>query len=607
MRVTNLLLFAALFITTAGIASNPPKEKASILIEAESFKKYGGWFDDTQFMDIMGSPYLIAHGIGEPVESATTTVEVSKSGTYQVWVRTYDWVARWRGEDWPERKRAKGEAPGLFTILINKIPMDGTFGTEGENWHWQKGPVVKLKKGSFGLTLKDLTGFDGRCDAILFSEDLEFIPPNSNPEMREWRNKLLGLNSLPRDAGEYELVVVGGGVAGMCAAIQAARLNVKVALIQDRPVLGGNASSEICVNIAGELGFKPYPNIGNIVKEIQPEVQTYWHLGPFETGVPQDERRELLILAEENIDLYLSHRANGVEMDGNAIKAVLADNTKTGESLRFTAKLVADCTGDGCVGALAKADFAMTTQGHMGRSNLWFTHDVGESTTFPKCPWALNLYDYEKIREVPNKINGWYWESGFNHDPILYGEYIRDWNLRAVYGTWDAHKNNRKEYKTHKIKWLAYVAGMRESRRLMGDVVLNKYDILEGKEFGDGCVPLTWRLDVHRPDPNFSSEFEGDEFIADANLMGPAEGTTYNGPYWMPFRCLYSRDVSNLFMAGRNISVTQGALGAARVQRTTGMMGEIVGKAASICIDNDAMPRDVYQKYLDELKMLMKK
>ncbi len=607
MRVTNLLLFAALFITTAGIASNPPKEKASILIEAESFKKYGGWFDDTQFMDIMGSPYLIAHGIGEPVENATTTVEVSKSGTYQVWVRTYDWVARWRGEDWPERKRAKGEAPGLFTILINKIPMDGTFGTEGENWHWQKGPVVKLEKGSFGLTLKDLTGFDGRCDAILFSEDLEFIPPNSNPEMREWRNKLLGLNSLPRDAGEYELVVVGGGVAGMCAAIQAARLNVKVALIQDRPVLGGNASSEICVNIAGELGFKPYPNIGNIVKEIQPEVQTYWHLGPFETGVPQDERRELLILAEENIDLYLSHRANGVEMDGNAIKAVLADNTKTGESLRFTAKLVADCTGDGCVGALAKADFAMTTQGHMGRSNLWFTHDVGESTTFPKCPWALNLYDYEKIREVPNKINGWYWESGFNHDPILYGEYIRDWNLRAVYGTWDAHKNNRKEYKTHKIKWLAYVAGMRESRRLMGDVVLNKYDILEGKEFGDGCVPLTWRLDVHRPDPNFSSEFEGDEFIADANLMGPAEGTTYNGPYWMPFRCLYSRDVSNLFMAGRNISVTQGALGAARVQRTTGMMGEIVGKAASICIDNDAIPRDVYQKYLDELKMLMKK
>jgi len=607
MNIKLFLIVAVLFCITAGIASNSPKEKASILVEAESFNNYGGWFDDTQFMDIMGSPYLIAHGIGEAVENAFTTVLVEKTGAYQVWVRTYDWVARWRGEEWPERKRAKGEPPGRFSILINNNPIAGTFGTEGENWHWQKGPVVQLEKGSFKLALKDLTGFDGRCDAILFSKDMELTPPNSNPEMRKWRKKLLGLSPDPRDAGQYDLVVVGGGVAGMCAAIQAARLGVKVALIQDRPVLGGNASSEVCVNISGQLGFEPYPNIGNIVQEIQPELQTYWHKGPFETGIPQDEKRELLILAEENIDLYLSHRANGVEMDGHSIKAVLADNTKTGESVRFTAKLFADCSGDGSVGALAKADYAMTTQGHMGRSNLWFTHDVGESTTFPKCSWALNLYDYDKIREAPQKIDGWYWESGFNHDPIKYGEYIRDWNFRAVYGTWDAYKNNRNEYETHKIKWLAYVAGMRESRRLMGDVVLNKYDVLEGKEFDDGCVPLTWRLDVHRPDPSFSAEFEGDEFIADANLMGPAEGTKYKGPYWMPYRCLYSRDVPNLFMAGRNISVTQGALGAARVQRTTGMMGEVVGKAASICIGKDVLPRDVYQKYLSELKLLMKK
>ncbi len=607
MKSRYLLLIVALFITTACIASNPQKGKASILVEAESFNNYGGWFDDTQFMDIMGSPYLIAHGIGEAVENASTTVSVEKAGAYQVWVRTYDWVARWRGEEWPERKRAKGEAPGRFSILINNNPIEGTYGTKGESWYWQKGPVVQLKEGSFDLELKDLTGFDGRCDAILFSQDIDLTPPNSNPEMREWRKKLLGLSSEPRDEGPYDLVVVGGGVAGMCAAIQAARLGVKVALIQDRQVLGGNTSSEVCVNISGQLGFEPYPNIGNIVKELQPELQTYWHLGPFESGVPQDGKRQLLVQAEENLELFLGHRVNGVEMDGYSIKAVLADNTKTGESVRFSAKLVADCTGDGCVGALAKADYAMTTNGHMGRTNLWFTHDVGEITTFPKCPWALNLYDYEKIREAPNKINGWYWESGFNHDPIKYGEYIRDWNLRAVYGTWDAHKNNRKEYKTHKIKWLAYVAGMRESRRLMGDVVLNKYDVLEGKYFEDGCVPLTWRLDVHRPDPNYTTGFEGDEFIADANLMGPAAGTIYNGPYWMPYRCLYSRDVPNLFMAGRDISVTQGALGAARVQRTTGMMGEIVGKAASICIENDALPRDVYQKYLDELKILMKK
>jgi len=129
-----------------------------------------------------------------------------------------------------------------------------------------------------------------------------------------------------------------------------------------------------------------------------------------------------------------------------------------------------------------------------------------------------------------------------------------------VYGTWDAHKNERKDYKTHEIKWFAFVSGKRESRRLLGDVILNGDDILSGKEFADGCVPLSWRLDVHRPDPEYIAEFEGDAFIAKADVYGMKE-SRYKGPYWMPYRCLYSRDVPNLFMAGRNISTTQDALG----------------------------------------------
>ena len=562
---------AIIFISLVLIsATNPHNNQESILIEAESFKDYGGWFIDTQFMDQMGSPYLIAHGIGKPVSNARTTAACPKSGNYRVWVRTYDWVGPWRGEEWSLRKRAMGDPPGRFQIIINDKAIEETFGTTGNNWHWQEGPVVNLKKGSFELSLKDLTGFDGRCDAILFTPEEETAPPNSNPEMENWRNNLLGLDPSPRDAGNYDLVVIGGGVAGMCAALQAARLGVKVALIQDRPVLGGNASSEVCVNISGKLGFEPYPNIGNIVKEIQPEESTYWHKGPFETGIPEDVKRLNLILAEENIDLFLNHRASGVEMEGVKIKAVKAQNTKTGEVVRFDARLFADCTGDGCVGALAKADFAMTIYGHTGKTNLWFIHDIETPTNFPYCPWALNLYGYE-VPEPPEKIDGWYWESGFNHDPIEAGEYIRDWNLRAVYGTWDAVKNEKKEYPTHEIKWLSYISGKRESRRLMGDVVLNGDDILSGREFEDGCVPLSWRLDMHQPDKD------------------------------------YSRDVPKLFMAGRNISTTQGGLGAARVQRTTGMMGEIVGKAASICIEHNAYPRDVYAKHLDNLKALMKK
>ncbi len=578
---------------------------SAILVEAESFDDYGGWSLDTQFMDQMGSPYLIAHGIGKPVGDASTTVMCPESGEYRIWVRTFDWVGRWRGDGWPMRKRALGKAPGRFNILINGNPIDGTFGTTGQNWHWQKGPIVKIKKGSFKLALKDMTGFDGRCDAILFAPQNATAPPNNDPEMKVWRKKLLGLSSTPRNGGQYDLVVVGGGVAGMCSALSAARLGCKVALIQDRPVLGGNTSSEVCVNISGKLGFEPYPNIGNIVKEIQPQTQTHWHKGPFETGAGEDVKRLRLIQAEKNITLFLNHRVNSVEMDHERIKAVLAENTKTGELVKFNAKLFADCTGDGCVGALAKADFAMTTYGHMGRSNLWFVYDVGKPTTFPRCQWALNLYGYDQLRKAPEKVDGWYWESGYNHDPIEEGEYIRDWNLRAVYGTWDAHKNERKEYKTHEIKWLAFVSGKRESRRLLGDVILNGDDIHSGKIFADGCVPLSWRLDVHRPDPKYIAEFEGDAFLAIADLYGMKE-SRYKGPYWMPYRCLYSRDVENLFMAGRNISATQDALGAARVQRTTGMMGEIVGMAASICKKYNTDPRSVYQEHLDKLKKLMR-
>jgi len=606
MKTRIYLRASLLLLSIVCVACGKPETKETILVEAESFDHYGGWFIDTQFMDQMGSPYLIAHGFGKLVANASTTVNCTKSGNYRIWVRTYDWVGKWRGEEWPERKRALGEAPGRFSILINGKSIEGTYGTTGDDWHWRKGPIVALEEGPFELALEDLTGFDGRCDAILFSQDVAMDPPNCNPEMKRWRDQLLGLDTIPRDAGNYDLVVVGGGVAGMCASLQAARLGFRVALIQDRPVLGGNASSEICVNIHGQLGFEPYPNVGNIVREIQPEEERHWHKGPFETGLPEDIKRLNLIQAEENIDLFLNHRANGVEMDGLKISAVLADNTKTGETVRFNARLFADCTGDGCVGALAKADFAMTVYGHTGRTNLWFIHDLGTPTLFPHCPWALNLYGFE-IPDPPTKVDGWYWESGFDHDPIDMGEYIRDWNLRAVYGAWDAVKNGKKEYGTHEIKWLAFISGKRESRRLLGDVILNEDDILGGREFEDGCVPLSWRLDMHQPDKDYLAEFERDAFIADAHLVGPVEKTLYEAPYWMPYRCLYSRDVPNLFMAGRNISTTQGALGAARVQRTTGMMGEIVGKAASICIENNVYPRAVYEIHLDELKTLMKK
>ena len=149
-----------------------------------------------------------------------------------------------------------------------------------------------------------------------------------------------------------------------------------------------------------------------------------------------------------------------------------------------------------------------------------------------------------------------------------------------MYGAWDAIKNVEKRYPAHRLNWVAYIAGKRESRRLLGDVVLTAEDLRDGRVFEDGCFPCTWGIDTHHPHPAYADGHDGEEFIADYTR---GEGYEYDGPYWVPYRCLYSRNVSNLFMAGRDISVTHEALGAVRVMKTTGAMGEIVGMAASLC------------------------
>ncbi|MBT3297136.1 MAG: FAD-dependent oxidoreductase [Verrucomicrobia bacterium] len=567
----------------------------AVLIEAEAFETFGGWVHDTQFMDQMGSPFLLAHGLGQPVADAVTTVPLPEQGRYRVWVRTRDWTAPWKRESTPESRRAHG-TPGAFQLLLNGAALDTTFGTESEAWHWQDGGVVELPGSEVELRLHDLTGFDGRCDAILLTQQLDTPPPDHAPA--HWRRALLGLPEAPNDAGSFDLVVAGGGVAGMCAALAAARLGSKVALLQDRPVLGGNASSEVCVNMHGEAGFEPYPRVGDIVKELQPDTEHYWHKGPFEDGSGMDAIRESMLRDEENLSLFLNERVQEVEMEGQRICSLITVNTRSSRQTRFQGGLFADCTGDAAVGHLARADYDMTINGHMGRTNLWFVHDTGSAQEFPSCPWALDL-SARPYPPPPEKIDGWYWESGFKHNPIRDGEYIRDWNLRAVFGAWSATKHGKEDYDTWAIKWFAYVSGMRESRRLLGDLVLNETDLHHGIAYEDACVPLTWDMDTHRPEPDYHPGFEGDAFIATADHI------KYKRPYWLPYRCLYSRDVPNLFMAGRNISATRMAMGSSRVQRTTGMMGEIVGMATAICRKHSVDPRTVYQKHLDELKAQM--
>jgi hypothetical protein len=205
-------------------------------------------------------------------------------------------------------------------------------------------------------------------------------------------------------------------------------------------------------------------------------------------------------------------------------------------------------------------------------------------------------------REALDNLGGWFWESGFDRDMIQDLERIRDLNLRAMYGAWDALKNVDKLYPNHRLQWAAFIAGKRESRRLMGDVVLTADDFRTGRKFEDGAFPCSWHIDVHTPDPAFAAGHPGDEFISQATTGAAYQ---YPGIYWAPYRCLYSRNITNLFMAGRDISVTHDALGPVRVMRTCGMMGEVVGKAAWVCVRQDTDPRGVYTDHLPLLKSLL--
>ncbi|WP_240970981.1 FAD-dependent oxidoreductase [Flammeovirga aprica] len=600
-----------------------------LFIEAEQFSDLGGWEVDQQSMDQMGSSYLLAHGLGIPVKDASTQVTFPKKGKYRVWVRTRDWVAPWKVEG----------APGKFQLLINDQAVKETFGTKGAEWHWHDGGMVDVSKKT-KLTLHDLTGFEGRCDAILFCKDKDFTPTDDVKALTKFRRKLLGFPEKPENGGSYDLVVAGGGFAGTCAAISAARKGLKVALIQDRPVLGGNGSSEVRVWPEGHTAQQPFPHVGGIVNEISPDVIDRGRYGTRNArlGTSYDDQRKTEVVSkEENITLFLEERVIGVEHENQSISAVISQHTKTGVQKKLQGKFFADCTGDATVGYLSGADYKMSESTFMGSSNMWsvldaadkeevlkceckdkaaltISCDIGEvEQPFPKCSWALDLSDkpfpgrenYKGqwgAKDPLGNLGGWFWESGFDKNPITDVEKIRDLNFRAMYGAWDALKNVDKLYPNHRLGWSAFISGKRESRRLVGDIKLTADHFRDNVEFEDGAYPCSWGIDVHSAHQEFDKGLDGEEFISSATT---GKGYDYEGPYWAPYRTLYSKNIKNLFMAGRNISVSRDGLGPVRVMKTCGMMGEIVGLAASICIKEKVTPRGVYQQHLGQLKKLM--
>jgi hypothetical protein len=373
-------------------------------------------------------------------------------------------------------------------------------------------------------------------------------------------------------------------------------------------VLGGNGSSEVRVWAQGLVRRGKYPHIGEMVEEFADRAKNSPGLAA-EFG---DAQKEAHVRAEPNIRLFLNEHVFAAATRDGRIVSVTSLNTRTSRERTFRGKFFSDCTGHGNLAHLAGAKYEIELKDLLGMSNMWIWSNADVPQPFPETPWALDLtmddFPYPKMGRADMTAMGkgeWFWESGFNKHPIDDLELIRDWNLRAVFGAFNAMKNRdgKAEHLRAKLDWIAYVGGTRESRRIVGDVVLTHEDIITKREFPDGCVPSTWSIDLHFPKQEYAKKFPDNPFIS---IAKHDQRIDRQFGYPIPYRCLYSVNVANLFMAGRDISVTDEALGTTRVMKTIGMMGEVVGKAAAVAVQQQCTPRDVYQTHWAKLDALLR-
>ena len=571
-----------------------------IFIEAENFENKGGWVVDQQSMETIHSSYLMAHGMGVAVEDAYTDFEITNDGIYYVWCLTRDWTSVWDVK----------ESAGKFKVKIDETLMDNTLGTNGKDWAWQLVGQMQLKKGVHTICLKDLTGFNARCDAIYLT-DAENIPDSSVSAIDEMR-KRLNWKEVKELNEEYDFVVVGGGIAGICTALSAVRQGVKTILINDRPVLGGCNSSEIRVCAGGHIKLSPYDKIGDVVREVTPVMGTP---ATYEKEYFEDKRKQFAFEAScGDYNIMLCEAVTDVEKYGNKITSVITTNIMTGKKTKIKAKLFSDCSGDAVLARLGGAEvmygreerskFSETLAPEkyeklvMGHSIRWTSEETDNVTEFPDIDWNLKLDEESYL----NCFSGdWEQESGFRRDMVSEIEYIRDYGLRAIYSNWSYQKNHckiKERFEKSKLKWVSHIGGKRESYRVVGDYVLTQHDLEAETQYNDATAGITWGIDMHFPEPSNEERF-GEAFRSFAYHRGMPKIC------FVPYRCLYSKDLENLFIGGRLISSSHVGFSAVRVMRTLGMLGEVVGLAMGVCKNHNCMPRDVYEKYLDELKEKM--
>ena len=406
------------------------------------------------------------------------------------------------------------------------------------------------------------------------------------------------LKTVEIDAG---LVVIGGGLAGVCAAIAAARHGVKTVLVQDRPVLGGNASSEVRLWVLGATSHlgnnNRWSREGGIINEI------------LEENLYRNRQGNALIfdtillekcIEEENLTLLLNTAAFDVDkLDPDTISAVHAFCSQNSTRYLLRSPFFCDASGDGIIGFMAGAAFRMGAESKeefgegfapdadygqmLGHSMYFSTKDVGVPVKFVAPSWALKditrIPRYRQFNTNMQGCNFWWLEYGGRLDTIHQSEEIK-WELwKVVYGVWDYIKNsgNFPEAETMTLEWVGHVPGKRESRRFEGDYIMRQQDVVGQTVFDDVVAHGGWAVDLHPADGVYSE------------LAGCTQWHS-KGVYGIPWRCYYSRNIKNLFLAGRIISATHVAFGSTRVMATCAAGGQAVGTAAALCLETHSLP-----------------
>lgn len=416
---------------------------------------------------------------------------------------------------------------------------------------------------------------------------------------------------------EADIVVVGGGLAGVCAAVAAARMGRQVVLINNRPVLGGNSSSEVRVWVCGATahGNQRWARETGIIGEMYVENQ---YRNPEGNPVYWDDVVLDTVRRERNIRLFLNTDVREVRAtgpgDARRIESVTGWTMASEILTTFTAPVFLDCTGDGLVGHLAGARYRLGKEGHdefgeewappepvrefLGSTLLFYTKDLGHPVKYVAPESAIDITttpipEHRIIRSGDSGAHYWWIEWGGELDTVDDNERIRDELRGVILGIWDHIKNSGKfDADNLTLEWIGNVPGKREYRRFVGDYTLHQGDIVDQTEFADGVAFGGWSIDLHPAQGMYAQGAGALQRFSD-------------GVFEIPYRSLYSVNVENMLLAGRDVSATHIAFGAARVMATCGAMGQAAGTAAALCVEHGTTPRGVYNDHLGELRQTL--